>query len=108
VNSFNDRELAKLPSLQGQRELPPKDWPTFVTVPDVHNAESTHTVDPGALEKSFGRLVHLRSVVLELTGDSVTRSIRDKLPWIDAGGGRSGYHYLDRYKTGTYQFTRDY
>ena len=80
--SYSDEDLAKLPYLQGKWTLPLEQMPTFVTFTDLTNPETARVVAPREFDQVFGRGVSLQAVVIEMTTDTVTRTIEKTLPWL--------------------------
>jgi hypothetical protein len=74
--------LASLPSLRGSRELDGKNLPTLVTFSDPNNSATWRVIHYDQLEQVFGRNVHWRNAVIEMTNDPVTRSLEARLPFI--------------------------
>lgn len=53
----------------------------LVTFKDINNPRSVQRVPLHDFESVFGPGVTFRGAALELTNDSVTRGIEEKLPW---------------------------
>jgi hypothetical protein len=70
-----------LPSLTGRRELSANQMPTLVTVDNPNDGKTARALNATALEDLLG--VRLRSIVLEMTTDSVTPiDIDSRLPFL--------------------------
>jgi hypothetical protein len=54
-------------------------YPKLVTFRDIRDPRSVESVEPGALEKSFGPGVKLRRITVQLTQDDVTTGIKKRL-----------------------------
>ncbi len=80
--SYSDEDLAKLPYLQGKWTLPLEQMPTFVTFTDLKNRKTARVVAPQEFDQVFGRGVNLQAVVIEMTTDAVTRTIKKTLHWL--------------------------
>lgn len=81
-----DERVARYRTLadaDGQAELPTNQLPLFVRFRDMADPLTLERVRPGSFQQKFGQGVRLRSVVVEITRDSVTREIADGLPWLD-------------------------
>jgi hypothetical protein len=73
--------LENIPSLSGSKELNADQFPTLVTVGDPSDSKTAHVVSPSSLENTLG--VRLRSIVLEMTKDSVSPvTIDTRLPFL--------------------------
>jgi hypothetical protein len=81
---FKVARVQDLPNLTGNRELPPDQMPTLITVINPNDAGTAQVVKPAALEDLLG--VHLRAISIEMTTDSVTtRDIPSHLPFLVQG-----------------------
>jgi hypothetical protein len=56
--------------------------PDMVRFLDINNAKTRRSVDPSDLASTFGPGVHLKRVILELTGDSVTPPAKTWPRWL--------------------------
>lgn len=73
----------RLEDMRGIREVPRERFPRLVTFGDINDPTTAREVDPANLAATFGSGVALRSITLELTGDSVTKGRIDRLlPWL--------------------------
>lgn len=75
------KNLAKLETLRGSRELTGRFMPTLVTFRDLNNPKSASVVSPNQFEQTFGPDVHFNRAWIEMTRDPVTRGIEKKLLW---------------------------
>jgi hypothetical protein len=62
--------------------LPPALYPKLVLFRDMRVSTSVEEVDPNNLSASFGPNVQLRRITLQTTDDSVTHTLRSRLPWL--------------------------
>jgi hypothetical protein len=58
--------------------------PTMMTFADLSDPNSARVVTPENMAETLGSDVRLKSVVMELTDDPVTRTLASHLPWLDA------------------------
>lgn len=58
-------------------------YPTLVTFTDPANPRTALVLDPEALDKEFGNGTRLKRITVQITNDPVTRSIRNRLPWLN-------------------------
>jgi hypothetical protein len=80
------KNLAKLETLRGSRELTGRFIPTLVTFRDLNDPKSASVVPPDQFEQTFGPDVHFKRAWIEMTSDPVTRGIEKKLPWWSGPG----------------------
>jgi hypothetical protein len=82
--------------------VPDQQRPVFVTFGDAADPKSARRVDPNELESVFGKGFRLRGLSLDIIangfwpidfggalGEPVTRTIEQKLPWLNSPGGAS-------------------
>jgi hypothetical protein len=94
--------LSQVQHLSGKRELPLASLPLLVRFRDPNNPMTVEKVDPLDLEKSFGPGAKLNRATLEivssgvwpfnwlgLSGEPITNSIEQRLPWL--AGTKGGY-----------------
>ncbi len=74
------REWARLPRLNGAREVPASRMPTFVTFTDLTDPTTARVVAPEDFPKVFGADVSPPKVTIEMTRDRVTRGIERRMP----------------------------
>ncbi|WP_395331957.1 hypothetical protein WBP06_03685 [Novosphingobium sp. BL-8H] len=58
-------------------------YPQLVTFEDIKNPSTVKMVDPGHLEKTFGRGVKLRRITVRMTKEAITQEIVKRLPWLE-------------------------
>jgi hypothetical protein len=80
--TLDDRDLVKLPTLSGSRDVPSNYLPTFVTFVDIGNSKSARLVKPNEFENVFGPGTRLGSVRVEMTTQPVTYGIEKSIPKI--------------------------
>jgi hypothetical protein len=78
--TFADRDLAKLSSLRGSRQLPASFLPTFVTFADLNDPKTVRVVMPEEFEQAFGPGTRLLSVTVEPVDVPVTMGIEQRMP----------------------------
>ncbi len=89
----DDNHLDDVLLLEGKHELPRKwsprgrsdersAYPMMVTFGDEADPTSVTLVDPDDLAESFGEGVTLKRITAELTDDSVTTGIEERLGWL--------------------------
>ncbi|WP_137042549.1 hypothetical protein [Pseudolabrys sp. FHR47] len=83
-------EWARLPKLEGKREVPASRLPNLVTFSDLKDPKSARFVGPHEFPQVFGADVRPPKVVIEMTNAPVTRGILQKLPWLLDLKGYSG------------------
>ena len=66
--------------LSGQ--VPASDYPILVTFDELNDPLSVRLVDPEDLGAIFGDGVQLAAIRVELTDDTVTEGLRQRLPWL--------------------------
>lgn len=81
INTLDDRELAKITSLRGRRDIPERYLPTFVTFADLNDPKSARVVKPDEFSQVFGAGAHLKGVWIEMTSEAVTNGIENRFPW---------------------------
>jgi hypothetical protein len=86
-DSFKHVQAAKG---RGPITLPPKLYPHFLRFRDIKDPATAELVDPDDLAKSFGTGVRLVRVTIEITGEPVTRGIKEVLPWLSRNVGWFG------------------
>lgn len=86
------RELPRfLPAISDSRE-PMVQYPLLVRFRDLDRPESLEAVAPDALDQAFGPGVKLKRIMVEITNEPVTDSIKKRLPWLeDVGRVRSTF-----------------
>ena len=62
-------------------------YPMLVTFGDIADPASVELVDPDDLAATFGEGVSLRRITVELTDDSVTTGIEERLGWLQHSKG---------------------
>lgn len=89
-NSYGDerlgamkRQIRELASTRGSRPIPYEYYPIIAFFHDISNPETIVAADGGRVEEIIpdSRLV---SMSVEVTQDSVTRRIKDILPWLES------------------------
>jgi hypothetical protein len=60
----------------------PDSYPMLVTFSDLDDPTSVERVDPDDLAASFGEGVTLKRITVQLTDDSVTTAIEERLKWL--------------------------
>jgi hypothetical protein len=73
------REIA---ALRGKIEVLFDELPTLVRFRDINDPKSVELVYPTSLDTAFGSHVALRQAWIEMTSDSVTTGIEEKLAWL--------------------------
>lgn len=58
------------------------EYPMLVYFRDIRKPDTVEAVDPNNLVKNFGSGVKLRRITIQLTEDSVTKGIDDRLRWL--------------------------
>lgn len=61
-------------------------YPMLVRFDDLARPETVKRVEPDKMESSFGQGVKLKSVTIERTESSVTKSLEKQLPWLEPVG----------------------
>ena len=69
------KDWAKLPSLQGTRDVPDAYMPIFVTFMDLNDPKSARVVQPAEFPQVFGAGVQPPKVTIEVTSNPVTKGI---------------------------------
>ena len=77
------RRIAAGDGIRSPAEVDPADYPMLVTFRDIVDPTSVEKVDPGDLAASFGEVVSLKSITVEVTDEPVTRGIEKRLGWLD-------------------------
>ena len=77
-------ELGRSDHIGRQVELTPDQYPMFVRFPDFRDPTTVEKVDPGNLMVKFGPGVHLHRVAIQITNESVTTGIEQRLPWLNS------------------------
>jgi hypothetical protein len=73
----------KLATMRGQKVVPSSLYPKLVTFTDVNSPASVKEVKPDNLADAFGPGYSLKSVMLEITDEPVTKGRAEKLlPWL--------------------------
>lgn len=88
------KNLPRLETLRGSRELNGKFMPTLITFADLNDPKSARVVRPYQFEQVFGPDVRLKRVWIEVTRDPVSRGIEKKLLW----WGQPGRPTLEAYR----------
>lgn len=78
--------LAAISSMRGPVSAAIDALPLMVTFDDISTPQSIRAVTPNDFSAIFGPNVQLRSATIEMTDAPITRSIRDKLPWLKSMG----------------------
>ena len=61
-------------------------YPMLVRFRDRNDPASIETVDPDALDRSFGPGVSLKAIRIQITDEPVTTGIKDRLDWLEPVG----------------------
>lgn len=80
--TYDDRDLSKLSTLQGRREVPVASMPTFVTFSNLNDHKTVRLIGLGEFEQVFGPGARVTRVLVEMTSEPVTRGIEKRLPWL--------------------------
>lgn len=82
-----DQNLDNVPALlrlvrtvEGEVDLRPEDYPTFVTFRDLNNPDTVEIVRPEQMRDRLG--ADLVRCSIQLTGERVTRRLYNVLPWL--------------------------
>lgn len=85
-NEGLSRELPRfLPPISDSRE-PMVQYPLLVRFRDIDRPESIEAVSPDALDKAFGTGVKLERIMVQITDETVTDTIKQRLPWLEEVG----------------------
>ena len=68
------------------------DYPTLVRFRDPSEITSMEVVDPEDLAAAFGPSVYLRRILLQVTDDPVTKTIRNRMPAMGSKTNFSSWH----------------
>jgi hypothetical protein len=102
--------LAKLPVLQGIRDVPPDLLPTFVTLTDPNELSTLRVIAPDEFQRVFGDNVQLRKVTIEMTKEPVATGIEKTLPMLVTQADRLRRFTSDlpaRFQPHVYHFKRN-
>ena len=69
---------------RGPRIAEPDNYPAFVWLSDPKDQKSAVPLQPNDMGRTIGTLVQLRSVTIEITGESPSNDVFEKLPWLAA------------------------
>lgn len=76
------RRAQELKKVRSVGVLPRESYPFLVTFGDPADPTSIQRLDPDNLAAVFGEGVKLRRITIEMTDDTVTSGISDRLPWL--------------------------
>ena len=79
---LTDKNLVRLESLRGSRDLTGNEIPTFVTFTNLNDPNSARVVRLEQFEQAFGPDVQFKRAWVEMTTDPVTHGIEQKMPEI--------------------------
>jgi len=95
------RELPYVKPVAGGR-IKRDGYPMLVTFDDLSDPTSVKKVDPFDLAATFGEGVELKRITVQVTDDSVTTGIVERLPWLPRVRGALVHLPIDDYPpTGT-------
>jgi len=77
-----EERLKRMSTLRARAELPFDQLPKLLTFKDLNNPNSVEFVRPDDLAATLGPGIRLKRIIIEMTGDPVTRGIETKLPWL--------------------------
>jgi hypothetical protein len=77
-------DVSRIARMRGPRAITPADLPDLVTFADINDPKSVIEVDPNDLQATLGPDITWNEITLESTSEPITRSIRTKLPWLQA------------------------
>lgn len=89
-NHWDKSAMEELPEIFKSRKtwlVPGTDCPLLVHFMNLNNPKTLSVINANDLQYVFGRETWLRELRIELTSEPITKTIRQRLPWLPENGG---------------------